>query len=107
MEMTHYFHVVEASQKQLFDLRLGHAAYEYIEQDYVHMLEPPERFETLIEEGEYLLTREPALLIRYSSDVAFYKTTLNNTSLFLARQKDLGDDLAALIHTRYGLIQEP
>jgi hypothetical protein len=44
-EMTNYFHVVEKTQKGIFDLRLGKRAFELIEEDYRNMLLPLERFE--------------------------------------------------------------
>lgn len=100
-EMTNYFHVVEASQKQLFNLPLGKRSYEFIEQDYMHILEPLSHFESLVAEGNYLIEYDPKRLTRYYNDVLFYRTALNNTAYYLKEQKKLGAALNQLIHDRY------
>jgi hypothetical protein len=103
VEMTSYFHVIEDTQKSLFDMRLGKQAFEFIEEDFLRILLPLESFEPLVPAGDYLATADPALLKRYYGDVLFYRTALSNTTAFLQAQKQLGDDLAGMIRETYGL----
>ena len=99
-EMTTYFHVIEETQKRLFDLGLGKPAYEFIEEDFLRILEPPGTFEPLILKGSYLIDNDPILLARYYNDVLFYRTALNNTNLFLEEQQRLAGALAQLIQSQ-------
>ena len=41
---------------------LAKAAFDYIEADYLRILEPLSRFEPLVPEGEYFLRDDPQLL---------------------------------------------
>lgn len=102
-EMTAYFHVVEASQKQLLNLRLGKRAFEFIEEDFRRILLPLSDFEQLVPAGQYILAGDPARFGAYYGDVLFYRTALNNTLLFLREQRRLGDSLAQLIRESYDL----
>lgn len=102
-EMTNYFHVMEATQKGLYDLRLGKRAFELIEEDYRNMLLPLDRFEPLVPAGDYLLANDPTSFGRYYGDVLFYRTALAQMNLFLQDQKRVGENLARLIRETYRL----
>jgi hypothetical protein len=102
-EIKGYFHVMEASQKQLLNLSLGKLAYELIEQDFMNMLLPIERFEGLVDQGQYLIDTHPNSLNEYYGDVLFYRTTMNNMNLTFGHQKEIAQELIALIRTRYGI----
>lgn len=102
-EMTNYFHVVEDTQKGIFNLRLGKRAFELIEEDYRNMLLPLDRFEPLVPAGDYVLTADSRALGRYYGDVLFYRTALSQTNQFLQNQKRVGEDLARLIRETYDL----
>ena len=102
-EIKGYFHVMEASQKQLFNLSLGKRAYELIEEDFMNMLLPIERFEGLVDHGDYLIDSDPDALKSYYGDVLFYRTTMNNMNLTFNQQKKMAQDLIALIQTSYSI----
>jgi len=102
-EMTNYFHVVEETQKGIFNLRLGKRAFVLIEQDYRNMLLPLDRFEPLVPAGDYILVADPLAFGKYYGDVLFYRTALAQANQFLQDQKRAGEDLARLIRETYGL----
>ncbi len=100
-ELTRYFHVVEATQKRIFDYRLGRRALGYIDADTRHMLEPLDAFEALLPEGRYILDDDPALLAEYYGDILFYRSTLTLTVHFLLAQRQTAEALIELIGRRY------
>lgn len=104
-ELTNYFHVVEATQKKLLNYALAKQGFEYIEGDYLRMLEPPENFEPLVPAGEYFVTSDPALLANYYGDVLFYRTAMNNTVWFLGEQRKMAEDLIRLISSGQGIAE--
>jgi len=102
-EMVNYFHAVEARQKNLFNFSLGKRAYEFIEQDFMNILLPPERFEELIDEGTYLTDAGTETRQVYYGDVLFYRTAISNTNWFMGRQKELALSLSLLIRENYDI----
>jgi len=102
-EQRIYFHEVERNQKKLLDLSLAKKAYELIEADYLNMLLPLDRFEDYVLHGDYFSDDDARLLQQYYGDVLFYRTSLNNLNAFYLRQKDMAEDLIALIRERYAL----
>lgn len=103
-EMINYFHVAEATQKRLLDMRLAKRSLEFIEEDpTARILQPVGRFEPLVPEGRYLASEDPLLQIQYYGDVLFYRTALSNTVWFLKEQKKLALALAALIEEKHGI----
>lgn len=105
-EMRIYFHTVEETQKRLFTMRLGKQSFEYIEEDFHHMLEPLEIYEPLVPQGVYLADDDPLLLNRYYGDVLMYRTALSNTNWFLRESIRLGSSLKNLIEAQYALQSE-
>jgi hypothetical protein len=103
VELTHYFHVFEATQKQLLNLALAKKAYEYIESDWLRILGPLEPFEPLVQQGEYFVTDDPGLLALYYGDLLFYRTSLNNAVWFLGQQRQMAKQLMQLISSEYGI----
>lgn len=75
-EMKSYFHTIEGTQKELFNLRLAKRTYEYLEEDFLRMLEPLENYGALVPVGTYLADSDPLLLNRYYGDALMYKTAL-------------------------------
>ena len=103
-EMINYFHVAEATQKRLLDLRLAKKSLEFIEEDpTARILESLDRFEPLVPEGRYLANNDPLLKIQYYGDVLFYRTALSNTVWFLREQKKMALALAGLIEEKHGI----
>jgi hypothetical protein len=101
MEMTHYFHVIEETQKRLFNPVLSKKSFEFIEENFLNILESLETYEPLVPHGQYLNNDDPSLWAQYYGDVLFYRTALNNTSAFLSEQKRLAGSLAELIRKKY------
>jgi len=98
-----YFHELEESHKTLFDLTLSKRAMEFIEQDYLNMLQPIEVFRPLVDEGRYLSGDDPALIADYYDDMLYYRTALNILTLMYKHQLQLAESLATLIEQQYGL----
>lgn len=98
-----YFHVVEARQKTLFDLSLGKRAFEFIEQDFMNMLLPAQRFEEFIDDGAYLISSDTSILQAYYADVLYYRTAMNVTNVLMSQQKELGESMIRLIRENYDI----
>ena len=104
-ELTRYFHVVEATEKRIFDYRLGRRALGYIDADTRHMLGPLDAFEPLLPEGRYILDDDPALRAQYYGDILFYRSTLTLTVHFLLEQRQTAEALITLIGARYPSVE--
>lgn len=100
-QLEHYFHVVEASQKRIFNYLLAAQGLALLDADYRNMLGPLSVFEPVVPDGRYLLNDALDLLSVYYVDVRFYRATMNNTVHALDAQRGLADSVAALIGTRY------
>ena len=100
-DVMSYFHELEESHKRLFDLTLSKKAMEYIELDYLNMLQPMEVFEPLVAHGRYLASDDAALIADYYDDMLYYRTALNILTLMYRRQLQLAESLQTLIETRY------
>lgn len=98
-----YFHELEESHKRLFDLTLSKRAMEFIEEDYLNMLQPKEVFEPLVPQGNYLASDDPALIADYYDDMLYYRTALNILTLMHRRQLQLAESLSTLIEGQYGI----
>lgn len=102
-DVTVYFHELEDSHKRLFDLTLSKQALEFIEQDYLNMLQPMEVFEPLVPRGTYLANDNPIVFADYYDDMLYYRTALNILTLMYRRQLQLAESLSTLIETQYGM----
>lgn len=98
-----YFHELEESHKALFDLTLSKRAMEFIEQDYLNMLQPIEVFQPLVPAGRYLTDDDPSLIADYYDDMLYYRTALNILTLMYQRQLQLAESLSTLIEAQYGI----
>jgi hypothetical protein len=98
-----YFHELEESHKHLFDLTLSKRAMEFIEEDYLNMLQPKEVFEPLVPRGTYLANDDPSLIDDYYDDTLYYRTALNILTLMHRRQLQLAESLAIVIEAQYGI----
>jgi len=98
-----YFHELEESHKALFDLTLSKQAMEFIEEDYLNMLQPIEVFQSLIPQGTYFSSDDPSLITDYYDDMLYYRTALNILTLMYQRQLQLAEALSSLIKEQYGI----
>ena len=98
-----YFHELEESHKALFDLTISKKAMEFIEEDYLNMLQPIEVFQSLIPEGNYFSSEDPLLFTDYYNDMLYYRTALNILTLMYQRQLQLAEALSTLIEQQYGI----
>jgi hypothetical protein len=96
-----YFHELENSHKRLFDLTLSKRAMEFIEQDYLNMLQPIEVYEPLVPPGEYFASDNPLLIADYYDDMLYYRTALNILTLMYRRQLLLAESLSTKIDAQY------
>jgi hypothetical protein len=96
-----YFHELENSHKRLFDLTLSKRAMEFIEQDYLNMLQPIEVYEPLVPPGEYFASDNPLLIADYYDDMLYYRTALNILTLMYRRQLHLAESLSTKIDAQY------
>jgi len=99
--LLNYFHIYEASQKELFNLSLARKLYKDIEKNFRIVLLPFSEFERLVDEGSYLDNKNPELLSRYHDDILYYQTTLSNLTNIIASQKSSADSLIQLIRKKY------
>jgi hypothetical protein len=95
-----YFHELEESHKSLFDLTLSKQAMEFIEQDYLNMLQPIEVFDSLVPAGRYLSSDDPALIADYYNDMLYYRTALIILTQMYRRQLRLAESLSTLIEAQ-------
>ena len=102
-ELTQYFHTYEATQKRLLNYTLAKKSFEYLEENYLNMLQPLDRFEALVPDGNYVLDDDPRLKAQYYGDILFYRTALNNTVWFLGEQKRMALALSQLIRKTTGI----
>ena len=103
VELTQYFHTYEATQKRLMNYTLAKRSFEFLEEDYMNMLQPLARFEPLVPDGDYFVDDDPKLLAQYYGDILFYRTALNNTVWFLGEQKRMAIALGQLIEDTMGV----
>jgi hypothetical protein len=92
-----YFHELEESHKRLFDLTLSKQAMEFIEEDYLNMLQPIAVFESLVPAGNYLADNDPSLIADYYDDMLYYRTALNILVLMYQQQLGLAESLSQTI----------
>lgn len=92
-----YFHELEESHKRLFDLKLPKRAMEFIEEDYLNMLQPIDVFQSLVPEGIYLSSEDSSLINHYYDDMLYYRTALNILTLMYRQQLKQAESLSKLI----------
>jgi hypothetical protein len=101
-ELRGYWHVQEARQKEIFNLALARQMFRMFEEDYLTILEPPETIDPLVPAGPYLVDDDSKKMAAYYGDVLFYRTSFNNTMVFVMNQKRMAEALDRLIQERYG-----
>ena len=99
--LLNYYHIYEATNKELFNMHLARKAFKAIEQDFRTVFLPFSVFEKLIVEGNYLDKDDPALFSRYHDDILYYQTTLSNLTNIVANQKLSAESLIQLIRKNY------
>jgi hypothetical protein len=99
--LLHYYHTVEATNKDLFNMTLGRKAFKEMEKDFHTVFKPYDEFEKLVPQGNYLDRNDPALFLKYHDDILYYETTLTTLTNIVANQKISTDSLMQLIKTNY------
>ena len=99
--LLQYFHILEATTKDLFNMTLARKAFKAIEQDFHIVFLPYNEFEKFVPEGNYLDKNDPTLFLKYHDDILYYETTLTNLTNIVANQKLSSDSLMQLIKTNY------
>ena len=99
--LLNYFHIYEATEKDLFNMALARNAYKAIEKDFNTVFLPTSEFEKLVGDGKYVDKDDPALYSKYLEDILFYQTTLSNLTNVVANQKSSALALSQLIHDKY------
>jgi hypothetical protein len=102
-EVQKNFHVMETSQKKLFNLSLSKRAYEFIEEDLKNMLAPVEKFDLLTEKGAYYLEFDKVRISQFYNDLLFYRSAINMYNALLENQKHMAESLHDLIENEYNL----
>jgi hypothetical protein len=99
--LLNYTHIVEATNKDLFNMTLARKAFKEMEKDFHTVFQPYDEFEKLVLVGNYLDRNDPALFSKYHDDILYYETTLTNLTNIVANQKKSTDSLIQLIKTNY------
>jgi hypothetical protein len=76
---------------------------EFIEEDYLNMLQPIEVFQSLVPQGTYFSGDDPSLFNDYYDDMLYYRTALNILTIMYQRQLQLAESLSSLIEEQYGI----
>jgi hypothetical protein len=99
--LLHYYHTVEATNKELFNMTLGRKAFKETEKNFHTVFLPYDEFEKLVPIGNYLDRNDPALFSKYHDDILYYETTLTTLTNIVANQKTSTDSLIQLIKKNY------
>ncbi len=103
--VPNYFHIYEATNKELFNMSLARRAFKAIEQDFRNVFLPLSEIEKLVDKGKYLEKNDPAIFSKYHDDILYYQTTLNNVTNITAKQKLSADSLITLIRDKYHITE--
>jgi hypothetical protein len=103
--LPNYFHIYEATNKELFNMSLARRAFKAIEEDFRNVFLPPSEIEKLVDKGKYLDKNDPVLFAKYHDDILYYQTTLNNVTNIIAKQKLFADALIKLIRDKYHITE--
>jgi hypothetical protein len=99
--LLNYYHIYEATNKELFNMSLARAAFKAIEKDFATVFLPLNQIDSLVPHGNYLDRNEPALFSKYHDDILYYQTTLSNVTNVTEKQKGLANALVQLIKNEY------
>ena len=99
--LLNYFHIYEATNKELFNMSIARKAFKAIEKDFRVTFLPLPEIEKLVDEGKYLENNDLVLLSRYYDDLLYYQTTLSNVVNITSKQKTSADSLIQLIRNEY------
>jgi hypothetical protein len=103
--LPNYFHIYEATNKELFNMSLARRAFKVIEDDFRNVFLPLSEIEKLVGRGKYLDKSDPALFSKYHDDILYYQTTLSNVTNITAKQKLSADSLITLIKDKYDITE--
>jgi hypothetical protein len=104
--LINYFHIYEATNKELFNMSLARTAFKAIEKDFQTVFLPLNGIDKLVPSGNYMNKNEPALFSKYHNDILYYQTTLSNITNATEKQKKSADTLIQLIRKEYNLKDE-
>lgn len=103
--LPNYFHIYEATNKELFNMSLARRAFKAIEKDFSSVFLSYSEIEKLVDKGKYLDKNDPALFLKYHDEILYYQTTLNNVTSITANQKKSADSLITLIRSEYHITE--
>ena len=103
--VPNYFHIYEATNKELFNMSLARSAFKVIEEDFRNVILPRSEIEKLVDGGNYLDKNDAAIFSKYHDDILYYQTTLNNVTNITAKQKLSADSLITLIRDKYRITE--
>jgi hypothetical protein len=103
--LPNYFHIYEATNKELFNMSLARKAFKAIEQDFNTVFLPNSEIEKLVGNGKYLDKYDLPLFAKYHDDILYYQTTLSNVTNITAKQKSSAESLIKLIRKEYNLTE--
>ncbi|HLY72295.1 MAG TPA: hypothetical protein VKR53_21335 [Puia sp.] len=101
--LLNYYHIYEATNKELFNMSLARPAFKAIEKDFITVFLPLNKIEAMVPRGKYIDKNEPELFSKYHDDILYYQTTLSNITNITEKQKESADSLIQLIRKEYYL----
>jgi hypothetical protein len=104
--LLNYYHIYEATNKELFNMSLARTAFKAIERDFTTVFLPLNQIDEMVPQGKYIDNNEPKLFSKYHDDILYYQTTLSNVTNITEKQKETADSLIQLIRKEYHLRNE-
>jgi len=99
--LPNYFHIYEATNKELFNMSLGRSAFKAIEKDFMTVFLPLGQIDKMVPHGNYIEKYDPNLFSKYHDDILYYQTTLSNVTNVNEKQKAAANLLIQLIKIEY------
>ncbi|MGQ0739828.1 MAG: hypothetical protein ACT4OJ_12285 [Bacteroidota bacterium] len=100
-ELVHYFHQYENTQKEIINWSTAKGCYVWLDSNKLNMLRPMEEMEKLVTGENYILSKTPAQLSRYYSELLFYTSAMKNLNTNFRNQKQKAVTLIKLIRENY------
>jgi hypothetical protein len=104
--LLNYYHIYEATNKELFNMSLARTAFKAIERDFTAVFLPLNQIGEMVPRGKYIDNNEPKLFSKYHDDILYYQTTLSNVTIVTEKQKESADTLIQLIRKEYNSKEE-
>lgn len=104
--LLNYFHIYEATNKELFNMSLARTAFKAIEKDFTTVFLPLNQISSMVPAGKYIDKNDSELFSKYHDDILYYQTTLSNVTNITEKQKESASTLIQLIKKEYHLEDE-